>query len=239
MKILPAIDLQDGCVVQLVGGVRGTQQITLEDPVAVAQAWERKGARSLHVVDLDAAFGDGSNADLVRSILAATRLDVQVGGGVRTTEQADQLLSWGASRVVVGTRALADRAWLQGLASTFPNRVLVAVDARAGRTVTDGWTKGGKDRPEEVAASLARLPLAGIATTCVDVEGRQQGIDRPFAQRMIEATTLPVTISGGVTTLDDVRFLRDAKAHAAIIGLSLYTGRLDLAQAQGIAEKKP
>ena len=146
MKAIPAVDLRDGCCVQLVGGSYAEEKVRLDDPVAVATHWRDVGFSSLHVVDLDAATRVGDNVELVARILALPGLSVSVGGGVRTADQIDALLDAGASRVVVGTRAIEDPAWLEAMAMRFPRRLVVAADVRGREIVTQGWTTGSWHR---------------------------------------------------------------------------------------------
>ena len=141
MIAVPAVDLRGGRCVQLVGGRPTDERVSLPDPAAVARRWSNMGFNSLHVVDLDAALDAGDNAGVVAEVLAASPADAQVGGGVRTQDRAETLLALGASRVVVGTRAVDDRAWLEELARACPGRVVVAADVRDGTVLRKGWTE--------------------------------------------------------------------------------------------------
>lgn len=227
MIAIPAIDLRGGACVQLVGGSYDAERVRLPDPEAVMQGWSDTGFRRLHLVDLDAATGAGTNRDLVLRLLARARVDVQVGGGVRTSEHLDALLSAGASRVLVGTRALEDPAWLHEVAARWPARIAVAVDVREGKVSLRGWTQSAPRTLDEIVHDLNVLPLAGLFVTSVDVEGRQRGPDLALTDRVLALTALPVAIAGGVTTLADLRTLRARGVSAAIIGMALYTGTLD------------
>jgi phosphoribosylformimino-5-aminoimidazole carboxamide ribotide isomerase len=140
--VIAAVDLRDGRAVQLVGGRPDDERVSLPDPAAVARGWQDAGFPALHVVDLDAALGLGDNRAAIAAILQDTRIPVQVGGGVRDDAPADALLELGAARVVVGTRAVEDRSWLERLCARHPGRVVVAADVRAGAIVTRGWTAG-------------------------------------------------------------------------------------------------
>lgn len=225
-----------GQVVQLVGGVPGTEKVQLPDPVAVAQKWVREGARWLHVVDLDAALGKGDNSTAIEHILANTDAKIQVGGGVRTEARVAELLSAGAKRVVVGTQGLKDPAWLARAAKAHPDKIVLAVDARQGKVVAKGWTEGTGRDLLDVARSVADLPLAGLLYTAVHVEGKLEGVDRNWTPQLVRATKHPVFASGGLTSLDDVRILRDAGCAGAIAGLALYLDRLSFPQAVALAE---
>ncbi|HUH14300.1 MAG TPA: 1-(5-phosphoribosyl)-5-[(5-phosphoribosylamino)methylideneamino] imidazole-4-carboxamide isomerase [Gaiellaceae bacterium] len=230
MIAAPAVDLRGGRCVQLVGGRPEDERISLPDPVAAAKRWYDSGFETLHVVDLDAALGSGDNLDLILEIVAATPATTQVGGGIRDDERAKRLLDGGADRIVVGTRALDDRAWLDALARTYPERVMVALDTREGRILRRGWTE---ESPLELATylpGLGALPLAGILSTDVGREGRLQGIDRDAAAAVVAASPHPVWASGGVTTTDELAYLDSVGAAGAVLGMALYTETLDPAQ---------
>ncbi len=227
MIATPAVDLKDGNCVQLVGGRPEDERVTLPDPVAEARGWRSLGFRSLHVVDLDAALGRGDNLDLIRRLVGATDADTQVGGGVRDDARAREILAAGADRIVVGTRALDDRRWLERLATRYPDRVTVALDSREGMILKRGWTEETGIEVTRYLPELAGLPLAGVLTTDVGREGRLEGVDREWCARVIDASPHPVWISGGVTTTDELEYLADAGAAGVVLGMALYTGVLD------------
>lgn len=227
MIAIPAVDLREGACVQLVGGDYDAEHVRLEDPLRVAAGWRDHGFTHLHVVDLDAALGRGNNAGTVRAILGLPGLSVSVGGGVRATEQVARLIEAGADRVVAGTRAIEDPDWLAGAAARFPGRIVVAADVRDRQVVTRGWASGSGRAIGEVLDRLGPLPLAGVLVTAVHQEGRLAGPDLALMTGCLAATTLPVIASGGITTIEDLRALAAAGAAAAVLGMALYTGRLD------------
>lgn len=227
MIAVPAVDLRGGRCVQLVGGRPEEERVSLPDPADVARRWWRDGFRSLHVVDLDAALGQGDNAALVRELLSATDARIQVGGGLRDDGSVAAVLEAGAHRAVVGTRAVEDRAWLESLARRHAGRIVVAADVRDGRVLSRGWTEATALEVRDFVAGLDELPLAGILCTDVGREGRVEGIDRAAMEAVTRAAVHPVWISGGVSTLDDLRALARAGAHGAVLGMALYTGALD------------
>ena len=227
MIAIPAVDIRQGACVQLVGGEYGQERIRLDDPVAVASEWARCGFRSLHVVDLDAATGRGSNAALVSRMASEPGIVVQVGGGVRDEATIREVLASGAARVVVGTRALEEPAWLMSLAAAYPDRIVLAADVRDGLVVTRGWSRTLDRTPLDVVAELGELPLAAFLITAVHREGRLEGPDLDLMAAVAAATSVPVQASGGITTLDDLRELAHRGLAGAIIGMALYTGTLD------------
>jgi phosphoribosylformimino-5-aminoimidazole carboxamide ribotide isomerase len=226
MIAMPAIDLREGACVQLVGGDYGAERVRLGDPLAVAGAWAAHGFRSLHVVDLDAARGRGSNRTLVRR-LAACGLEVQAGGGVRNEAGIDGLLAAGARRVVVGTRALEDPVWLAAADARYPERLIVALDLQGEALLTHGWQRSSARSPREVIAALEPLPLAGLLVTAVHREGRLAGPDLPLLESVARRTRQPVQAAGGIASVEDLRSLARCGCGAAVLGMALYTHRLD------------
>ncbi len=227
MIAIPALDLRDGHAVQLVGGVPETERVRLSDPLAVARRWTDAGFRALHVIDLDAALGTGENGDLIRAIIAASAVPVRVGGGIRDDTAAADAMTAGADRIIVGTRAVRDRAWLEGLSARFPGRITVAADTRHGRVLTDGWTRETTLDVTGFVRDLAALPLASVLITDVEREGRMTGaaVDR-FAA-LSAASRHPIEAAGGIATLDDLHALAAAGIAGAVLGMALYTGAID------------
>lgn len=227
MIVAPAVDVKEGLCVQLVGGRPDEVRVSLPDPVAAARRWWEMGFGTLHLVDLDAALESGDNLTVMQGLLTCTPAETQVGGGVRDDARADALLEAGANRVVVGTRALDDPQWLAALAGRHPGRVMLAADTRAGQVLRRGWTETSGLGVTDVLAGLADLPLAGVLATDVGQEGRLAGIDKPSVAATLRASTLPVWISGGITTMDDLAYLEDAGAAGAVLGMALYTETLN------------
>ncbi len=226
MIVLPAVDILDGKVVQLVGGKPGTEKVSLPNPRQVALDWERKGAPSLHVVDLNAAMGRGDNFEAITSIMAKVKVPIQVGGGIRTTEQAETLLNLGAARVVVGTRAITDPEWFHDLVSSNHGRIMLALDIRDGRIQMKGWRESSERSVKDILQRTKDLPLAGVLHTNVNVEGKAAGIDLNEVKEFVHMCPHPVTASGGITTLDDVRALEAIGVSSAIVGLALYANTI-------------
>ena len=234
MIAIPALDLREGACVQLVGGSYESESVRLDDPVGVARSWRQCGFRQLHLVDLDAATGRGSNGELVRRILHLDDLRVQVGGGIKTAEQIEQALEDGASRVIIGTRAIEDLAWLDETVSRFPGAIIVAADVRERRVVTHGWTRTQPRLVLDAIEELNAFPLAGILVTAVHREGQMHGTDLPLMEDVAQAAEFPIYAAGGISSLSDLRALSERGISAAIIGMALYKGTLD---SRAIAEE--
>ena len=227
MIVIPAVDLRGGHCVQLVGGDYADERVRLDDPAGVAREWARIGFSRLHVVDLDAATGRGSNGAHIREILRDASIPVQVGGGVREESQIDRLLDDGASWVVIGTRAIEDEDWRIEMAMRFPERLVIAADVRERKVVTRGWAETSRLDVIDFVESMAGLPLAGVLVTAVHKEGRMAGTDLPLMEDVADASQWPVFASGGVSTADDLRALEHRGLAGAVLGMALYTGALD------------
>ena len=231
-EVIPAVDMQEGEVVQLVQGERGTAT-RYGAPVEAARRWVDEGARTLHLVDLDGAFeGERVNAAAVDAVLDAVDVPVQLGGGIRAAADALDILDRGVDRVILGTAAVENPGIVAEISEEHPGCVMVSLDAKEGEVVVSGWTEGTGLDPAEAAGRYEDLGAGAILFTDVDVEGQLEGINRRQVERVVDAVDIPVVASGGVTTLDDVRALRDAGAAAVVVGTALYEGRFTLAEAQ-------
>lgn len=227
-EVVPAVDMQDGQVVQLVGGERGTGT-TYGDPIEAAERWVDAGARTIHIVDLDGAFdGERENADAVEAIVDAVDVDVQLGGGIRTADDAIGLLEAGVDRVILGTAAVETPEVVGEIDAAFPGSVMVSLDAKGGEVVVSGWTEGTGLDPAEAAARYESEGAGAILFTDVDVEGQLEGIRRDPVEAVVDSVDIPVVASGGVSTLEDVRTLEDVGASAVVVGTALYEGRFTL-----------
>jgi phosphoribosylformimino-5-aminoimidazole carboxamide ribotide isomerase len=235
-EVIPAVDMQDGQVVQLVGGERGTGK-TYGDPVEAAERWVDAGASTLHLVDLDGAFaGERGNAPAIDAILDAVDVSVQLGGGIRTAEDAIGLLDRGVDRVILGTAAVENPDIVADISEAHPGSVMVSLDAKDGEVVVSGWTEGTGLDPAEAATRYEELGAGAILFTDVDVEGQLAGVRTDPVERVVDAVDIPVVASGGVATLDDIRALKRAGAGAVVVGSALYEGAFTLAEAQRAAD---
>jgi phosphoribosylformimino-5-aminoimidazole carboxamide ribotide isomerase len=229
--ILPAIDLRGGQCVRLRQGDYAQETVFGNDPGAMAKRWVSQGARFLHVVDLDGAkAGRPINGDAVRAI-TASGVPCQLGGGLRTEADIAQALEWGVSRVVVGTQALKEPAWLAKIARQFPSKVVLGIDAKNGMVATDGWLEVSQRPAVAFARDCAAWPLAAIVYTDISKDGMLAGPNLDAMAELAAAVKLPVIASGGVTTLDDVRELAKRGLAGCIIGRALYEGRIDVQRA--------
>jgi phosphoribosylformimino-5-aminoimidazole carboxamide ribotide isomerase len=238
IQIVPSIDLRGARVVRLKQGDYGRQVTYDVDPFATARSFADAGAKWMHVVDLDGAKeGRPVQTALVADVIRSTHLQVEVGGGVRSTEDVRRLLDAGAARVVVGTKAMEDWAWFEALARTpeMDDRLVLAIDAKDGRIATRAWTETTTQLATDVAARVSGWPLAGLLYTDVSKDGMLQGPNLHHTRALAEATDVRVIASGGVGSIDHVRQLAALPVWGAIVGRSLYEGTVDLREAIAVA----
>ena len=238
LVILPSIDLRGGRVVRLQQGDYARQINYDVDPRATARSFADAGAAWMHLVDLDGAKeGRPAQTELIGEIVRAAGLKVQVGGGVRSTEDVRRLLDAGAARVVVGTRAIEDPPWFDSLVHTagMDGRIVLAIDAKEGRIATRAWTQTTQRLATDVAREVSGWPLAGLLYTDVAKDGMLQGPNLHHTRLLAEAGDVPVIASGGVGSIEHVRQLTQIRVWGAIVGRSLYEGTLDLHEALAVA----
>lgn len=227
MIVIPAIDVRGGRVVRLTKGVAGSETAYGEDPVDVARRFASEGASWLHLVDLDAALGTGRNLEVLREVVAASPVPVQVGGGLRSLEEVEEALVLGAARVILGTAAIEDPSFLEDVAGRFPGRVIVALDTDGIGVLTKGWTEDAGPL-EEVLPRLETAGAARFLATAVDRDGTLEGPDLGLYRRLTALTRLPVQASGGVGGAGHIRALAALPVEAVVVGKALYEGMLTL-----------
>ena len=231
MLIVPAIDLLDGRCVQLQQGDFQRARRYGSDAAAVAASFEQQGALWIHVVDLDAARGGGANRDLIGAIRSAVGARIQVGGGVRTEEDAEALLDLGVDAVVVGTTLATKTAEVLSWAERWPGRVVGGIDARLGQVQVAGWSEAAGGEAALIDA-VRGSALAGLVYTAIDRDGMLQGPDLARGGEASEASGLPVLLSGGVGSQADLTAVAAAEGFAgAIVGTAIYERRVDLSTA--------
>ena len=232
-EIVPAVDLKGGRCVRLLQGRADAETVFSDDPVAVARRWQASRARRLHVVDLDGAFaGRPTQTELVRAMIAAVRIPVQVGGGLRELAHVEAVLEAGARWAIVGTRAALDPAFLGLVCERFGERVIVGIDASDGRVAVDGWTRLLDLDAIALARDAAAAGAAGIIYTDIARDGTQSGPNLWSTEAVARAAGIDVFASGGVGSLDDIRQLATVPELAGVIvGRALYSGAVDLGAA--------
>ena len=229
MTIFPAIDLVGGKAVRLFQGDYDKMTVYNDDPADAARAFQDAGASYLHVVDLEGARDGGTpNLESVRAIVAGTNLNVEIGGGVRDMETVERYLDLGVFRVILGTAAVRDRAFLEAALARFGPRVAVGVDLRDGFVAIRGWRELTALPAADFCAELEALGLDTLICTDISRDGAMRGANRALYRELSAQLRLKLVASGGVSTLDDIVALKQTGVHGAIVGKALYTGDLDL-----------
>ena len=235
MQIIPAIDLLDGHCVRLHQGDYDQVTRFSDDPVAQALAWQQQGAQRLHLVDLDGArSGQPVNDRAVKAITAALSIPVQLGGGVRSAERAEELLACGLDRVILGTVAIEQPQLVRELAGRHPGQVVVGIDAKDGLVATRGWLETSAVRATDLAQQFEGSGVAAIVSTDIATDGTLAGPNLEALRAMAEASSIPVIASGGIGTLEDILSLLSIAplgVEGVIVGRALYDGTVDLAEA--------
>jgi len=238
-EVIPAVDMRGGKCVQLVQGIPGTELVSINDPASVALDWVAQGAKTLHLIDLDGAIeGKRMNAPIIEDIVQKCKplnVSIQVGGGIRSFEDAASLLDIGVDRVILSTAALENPELVRKLADAFGNEhINVALDAKNGKISIKGWTEESQFTPVEMGSKFEKLGAGSILFTNIDTEGLMHGVDPEPTRRLVESVHIPVIASGGVTTLKDILALKNTGAIGVVIGSALYTGKFTLAEAINI-----
>lgn len=232
MLVFPAVDIQDGQCVRLRQGDPGRKTVYESDPLKAAARWRDAGAQWLHVVNLNAALdGPDRNRTVVERIIRETGLRVEVGGGIRTADDASRWLDAGAELVVIGTLAAEDPSGAAALCRARPGRIVIAVDARAGMVVTHGWRQVTDQSVLDLAHRFEDASPAAYLYTDIEKDGMLTHPNFKATRALIEATSVPVIASGGVSRIEDVAELGRLGAAAVIIGKALYDGALSFADA--------
>jgi len=234
MIFYPAIDLKDGACVRLLRGRMEDATVFNADPTAQAQDFEQQGAEWLHLVDLNGAFaGAPVNEDAVAKLVSAVNLPVQLGGGVRDRKTIDLWLERGIRRVVLGTAAARDPDLVRSAAKAHPGQIAVGIDARGGMVAVEGWAETTELTALDLAKRYEDAGVAAIIFTDIDLDGAMEGPNVEATAEMAKATSIPVIASGGVSSMDDLRALKDSGAplNGAISGRAVYDGKINVAEA--------
>jgi len=237
MILFPAIDLKDGACVRLLRGEMEAATVFNDDPAAQARAFEAAGADWLHIVDLNGAFaGRPVNGAAVEAILAAVPMRLQLGGGIRDRATIEAWLERGVARVILGTAALREPALVRAAAAAHPGRIAVGIDARGGRVAVEGWAETSDMEAADLARAFEDAGVAALIYTDIERDGAMQGPNVAATAALARAVSIPVIASGGVSSLADIRALRDCGTPLAgvISGRALYDGRIDLGEAMAL-----
>ncbi len=232
MIIFPAIDLYEGKAVRLYKGNYAEMTVYSDDPVSVAQAFRKQGATHLHLVDLEGAkTGDTPNLDVISAIAASTELFTEVGGGIRSMETIEKYLSHGVDRVILGTAAVTDEAFLQEAVEKYGKQIAVGVDIRDGYVAIKGWTEKSAFTFEDFCRKMQALGVQTLICTDISRDGAMRGANLELYKKLSNEFRMDIIASGGVSSMEDVTSLRDMNLYGAIIGKAYYTGAIDLSRA--------
>ena len=237
MHIFPAIDLYGGKAVRLYKGDYAQMTVYNDDPSAVAEDFCRAGAKYLHLVDLEGAkTGLTPNLDTIVNIIRKTDMFVEVGGGIRNMQTVDTYLSAGVNRVILGTAAVQDPAFLREAVAKYGDRIAVGVDLKDGFVAIKGWTESSAYTADAFFAHLQKIGVSTVICTDISRDGAMQGTNRELYRRLSKAYSVQIIASGGVTDISDIHALREIDLYGAIIGKAYYTGAIDLKEAIEVAK---
>ena len=232
MLLYPAIDLYEGKAVRLLKGEYQKMTVYSENPAEVAKDFQKAGASCIHLVDLEGAkFGTAPNLDTIAGIIRETNLFVEVGGGIRSMEVIEKYLSLGVNRVILGTAAVTNRAFLKEALRTYGDKIAVGVDLKDGYVAIKGWTETSAWTADAFFADLQKLGVQTVICTDISRDGAMQGTNRELYRTLSERYPIQLIASGGVSDLEDVRALKEMNLYGAIIGKAYYTGAIDLKEA--------
>jgi phosphoribosylformimino-5-aminoimidazole carboxamide ribotide isomerase len=235
MIIIPAIDLKEGRCVRLIQGDFQRETVYADNPVRMALAWKAEGAERLHIVDLEGSLaGVPRHEEVIRNIVTATELPIQVGGGIREMKTVEAYLRMGVRWVILGTSALRDPAFVHKACREFPDRVIIGLDAKGGRLAVQGWTETRADTPLALARRFAEDRPAALVYTDIARDGMETGVNIESTRELAASVGIPVIASGGVSGITDIEKLMAVEASgvfAVIAGKALYTGALSLTEA--------
>lgn len=233
MKLYPAIDMKDGRCVRLQQGRFDQVKIYSDSPAEVAALWESKGASFLHLVDLDGALrGRSVNAECIRQIVQTVQIPTELGGGIRTLNDIEEVLELGVYRAIIGTKAVEDPDMLRQAVERFgAEHIVVGIDAKDGMVAVNGWEEVSQVSAMELALQMKEMGVKTIIYTDISRDGMLSGPNVEATKRLSDATGLDVVASGGVSCMEDLRKIHEAGIHGAIMGKSLYEGRIDLVEA--------
>lgn len=240
MILFPAIDIKNGQCVRLRQGSFQDVLVYSDNPHKIAKQWEAAGASFIHIVDLDGALvGHSVNDEVIKSIVAEAKIPIQVGGGIRTINDIENKLNLGIERVIIGTKAVKDPAFIKDAVATFGSRrIVIGIDAKDGMVAIEGWEKVSNYQAVALALEMKKVGVKTIVYTDISKDGMLQGPNTSHTKELVDATGLNIIASGGVSSLKDLEMLEEINVYGAIMGKALYENRIDLKKAVSLFEKK-
>lgn len=229
MEVVPAIDISDGKCVRLFKGKKGTEKVYYENPLDALDFWISKGAKRLHFVDLDGAWGSDKNKNILKNMIikASNKLKVQIGGGIRNYDQALELINIGADRIIIGTLAVKNPEIIKKLSETISSeRIIVALDYKKGKIATHGWTEQTDKDPFLFGKNISNLGAGYILFSAVEADGAFTGPDIENIKKMVNSVNIPVYAAGGVRNEKDIEALKGIGVYGVIVGKAFYENKL-------------
>ena len=237
MIIFPAIDLYDKKAVRLFKGDYNQMTVYSENPLEVAKGFKAAGAEYIHMVDLEGAKdGTTPNFDIVASVAKESGLKVEIGGGIRNEETVKKYIDAGVMRVILGTAALNDRHFLESVCKKYGDKIAVGADLKDGQVAVKGWLETSKVSGMDFLAEMESLGVKTVICTDISRDGAMRGTNRELYKELSEKFSMDIVASGGVSTLDDIKALREMNLYGAIVGKAIYTGDIDLREAIEVAK---
>lgn len=235
MIIIPAVDIQDGLVVRLTQGKFNEATIYSRKPEEAAKNWESLGAKLIHTVDLDGAkIGEVKNWESIEKVIKSVKIPVQVGGGIRKKEDIERLFEIGAKRVVLGTKAVSDKAFVEEVVSIWPDGILVSIDVSAGKVAEKGWQAVTTKKTEDLVKEMQDVGIKQLVFTDISRDGTLVGPNIAEIQKLLSIISIPLIVAGGISSLEDLKKLKALEADGlagVIIGKALYEGTIDFKEA--------
>jgi len=241
MIIIPAVDIKNGKCVRLLQGRINDDTVYSDDPAAMADKWERLGAQIIHVIDLDGAFSKRpQNMAIISEIAQSVQVPIQLGGGIRNEKTVAAYLEMGIRRLIIGTEAIKSPEFVKLICKTYPDQIIVGIDARNGKVAIDGWTQTTHVEAVDLARAFEDCGVAAINFTDIQRDGMQTGPNLEATRQLAEAVSIPVIASGGVSSIQDIKdllALEEFGVIGVIVGKALYSGELDLKMALKMAQQ--
>ena len=238
MKLIPAIDLMNGKCVRLFKGDFNKRKDFSKEPHEQAKHWEKEGAKCIHIVDLDAAkTGMPTNDKSIKKIVNEVNIPIQIGGGIRSLERIEQLLSYGIDKVIMGTSAIENKELVKDLSNKYPKRIIIGIDAKDGKVSTRGWLKQSNVLATDLVKEFSYFKIASFVVTDINTDGTLEGTNEVFIKRILEITDVPIIASGGVGSISDLLSLTKFEysgLYGVIVGKALYENKFTISEANNI-----
>ncbi len=232
MLIMPAVDIKNGKCVQLVQGQPGSEMVAIENPENVAKHWEDLGAKNLHIIDLDGTIDGKSNLEIIKKILKEVNVPIQLGGGIRSIDYAKKLLDLDIERLIIGTMGIKHPETITKLANEYgKERIMISLDSKDNQVVIKGWQEKIDKSPVELSNEFKEHGAGSILFTNVDVEGLLGGFYTDPIIKLKNSVDIPIVYSGGITSLSDIKQLKETGVEGVVIGSALYKNKIDLKEA--------